>query len=445
MSSKDNFFTAFKDQTKFSNAVFSGTYKFLLFAGDIRSGKTIICLAILVILCKVYPESRWCVIRKTNKVIKRNTLPTFFKFCCPTKFIDEYRKQDMTVRFKNGSEIFFMSENYEDDPEGLAFLGLEVNGCLFEQLEECQKTTFEIMKSRTGQWTINPMPPQLIIANCNPSDNWVKEVWYDPWMQNELFPPYYFQEADIKNNPYITEEYINLLMKDWPEPLRRRFLERRWESTDMDWQLVSWEWIYAAKRKLPERKSKTKFLGVDVGRQGIDPSIWMLMEDDNITAITENPKTDIDEVYDITKNIIQREGIDPENVCIDCVGLGAGVGDFLYNKDRMKVIRFFGGNKCNEYLEGTTFEFKNLRSWSHWVAAQELKNGLVGNFSHPKLISEAGAIKYGISSDKEIIIMSKEEFKKKMKRSSDYWDSFTYVVWAKRSRELMPKPGLVSV
>jgi len=441
----ENLFTAFSEQKKFADAVFSGVYKWLLLAGDIRSGKTIICLAILVMLCKIYSGSRWCVIRKDLPVIKRNTLPTFFKYCCPQNFLLNYNKAELLIKFKNQSEIFFLSENAQDDPEGLKFLGLEVNGCLFEQLEECQEKTFEIMKSRTGQWKIDPMPPQLIVANCNPADNWVKTTWFDNWSAGKLEPPYYFQEADIRKNPYIDEDYIKTLMEDWPDALRNRFLERRWESMDNEWQLVSWNWIYNCQKRLPGKKSKTKYLGVDVGRQGSDPSVWVMAIDDNIEKINTIPKTDIDEVYDITKNMIVREGISPQNVCIDCVGLGAGVGDFLYNKDKMRVIRFFGGEGCEEYLENTSFKFKNLRSWSNWVAANELKNNNIGNFVDSKLVSEAGAMKYAINNDKEIVIMSKEDFKKKMKRSSDYWDAFTYMVWAKRNRELVPKPGLVAI
>lgn len=438
------FFKAFEDQDIFFNAVMEAKHKFYLYAGDIRSGKSIICLIVLVFLARAFPYSRWCVIRKDIPTIKRNTLPTFFKFCCPPRFIAYYNKSDLIVTFYNGSQIFFMSENFTEDPEGLRFLGLEVNGCLFEQVEECQKKTFDIMVSRTGQWVVDPMPPQLIIGNANPNNGWVKEKWYDPFKQGILPEDYYFQEADVKKNPFITKEYLDLLYRTWPKELVKRFLEKNWESMDEAWQLCSWEDIYKCK-PMKEKKSDEIFLGCDVGRQGADPSLWLLIRGDNIEMILRKDKTDIDEVYDITKELIFKHNIPGENVCIDTTGLGAGVGDFLTNKDRLPVICFVGGSGCQEYLSGSNFKFSNLRTISHWYAAQALKDGLVGNFVEPKLISDAGAIKYGINRDKEIYIMSKDEFRAKMHRSSDYWDVFTYAWWAKVGGTLMPSPGISSI
>lgn len=444
VASTKTFFTAFEEQNTFFKAVLDAQHKFYLFAGTIRSGKSIICLVLLVILCRIFPRSRWCVIRKDIPTIKRNTLPTFFKFCCPSRFIAYYNKSDLTITFYNGSQIFFMSENYSEDPEGLRFLGLEVNGCLFEQIEECQKKTFYTMVSRTGQWIIDPMPPQLILANANPNSNWVKSVWYDPFKQGLLPADYYFQEADIRKNPYIEQGYIDLLERTWPKELLDRFLKNNWESIDEAWQLCSWENIYKCKVK-KEQKSDELFLGCDVGRQGADPSLWLLLRGDNIEFIKRKDKTDIDEVYDITKEIIFKYNIPGENVCIDTTGLGAGVGDFLTNKDDLMIICFVGGSGCSEYLTGSNFKFSNLRTISHWYAAQAVNNNVVGGFTDSKLISDAGAIRYGINRDKEIYIMSKDEFRAKMHRSSDYWDVFTYAWWAKIGRTVTAQPGIDSI
>ena len=428
------FLQAFPDQDIFTNAVLSGLYKFLLFAGDIRSGKSIICLSLLVLLCKIYPKSRWVVIRRDIPTIKRNTLPTFFKYCCPPRFLVNFNQQELQATFYNGSQIFFMSENASEDTEGLRFLGLEVNGCLFEQIEECQRKTFNIMMSRTGQWKIDPMPPQLILANCNPTDNWVKEVFYDPFMAGMLNPPFYFQEADIKKNPYIGKDFLDTLFENWPKELIARFLQKRWESTDIAMQLNSWEDIYACKNSI-EVKNKTKYMGVDVGHSGADPSVWMVI-DDNIIEIHAIEKTTVPEVTRKTIDMALKYNLPPENICVDVVGIGAGVGDEL-DEAHFNVIKMRGGDACSEYLGDTNFQFSNIRSWSFWIAADALKKRQMGNFSNASLTSEAGAIKYGIKGDKQIYILPKEELKKVLKRSTDHWDVFTYAYWAKVYNEMI--------
>lgn len=438
-------FQAFDAQTIFYDAVMSGKYNYLLMAGDIRSGKTLICLWILVIFCRVFPGSRWVVIRKDVPTLRRNTLPTFFKHCCPAGFFRNYNKSDGVASFVNGSQIIFLSEQFSDDPLGQRFLGLEINGAFFDQIEECQKNTFDIARSRIGQWMISPMPPVVIIATANPSEGWVKECFHDPFVAGELSPPYYFQEADVSKNPYIDKAFITLLEKTWPSALTKRFLRRQWESQDTAWQLVPWEAIYEAKGTRPTTTDRL-YMGVDVGRQGADPTIWTIINDNNIVSIQVKDKTDIDEAYDLTRAIIVSKNIDPARVCIDCVGLGAGVGDFLYNRDGWPVIRFFGSASGNGLgIPNSNFKFSNLRTLSNWVAADAIKSGSIGGITSPKLISEIGAIRYGINNDKEIYIMSKEEFKAKMHRSSDYWDSLCYALWARDWEKYTPTPGMFSL
>lgn len=433
----------FKDQDKFFTAVCSGLYKWLLFAGDIRSGKTIICLLIFVFFCRVYPKSRWIVIRKDIPTLRRTTIPTFLKYCCPSNFLAFYNKSDFIATFRNGSQILFMGESIKDDPQLNRFLGLECNGFLFDQIEECQEKTFNICKSRCGQWKIEPMPPQIILATANPNAGWIKEKWYDAWVAGILKKWYYFQNANILDNPHITEEFINTLLEDWPSELVERFLKQNWEAADELGQLVSWEVINKCKERV-DTKVITKYMGVDVGRDGPDPSVWFIMRGNNVEKIIKIDKTKIDEVVDKTEQIMLEEGIRSENVCVDCVGLGSGVGDYLV-RHKHNVIHFIGGTPCNQYLTGTDFKFGNYRSWACWSAAQEMKNGHVGNFVDKRLRSDTGAIKYEIRNDKEIYIQSKEQFKKLTGRSSDYWDAYYMCIWAKIFRTLIPTPGVFGV
>ena len=77
-------------------------------------------------------KSRWAIVRKDLKTIKRNTLPDWNKIK-PTNFIRSYNQDTQTVTFKNGSEIIFFGENYDDDKELTRWRGLSVNGFLLDE------------------------------------------------------------------------------------------------------------------------------------------------------------------------------------------------------------------------------------------------------------------------------------------------------------------------
>ena len=64
-------------QQEFAKAVFSGDYRYLLYGGAIRGGKTIAILGLVLVLARIYKGSRWVVVRKDLPTIKRNTIPSF--------------------------------------------------------------------------------------------------------------------------------------------------------------------------------------------------------------------------------------------------------------------------------------------------------------------------------------------------------------------------------
>ena len=436
-------FKTFEDQDKFVKAALSGLYNYLLFGGDIRSGKTIVCLCVLILLSKVYPGSRWAVIRHDRPTLVRNTLPTFFKYCCPSNFIADFNKSELRISFDNRSEIIFMSESIDIDPELNRFKGLEVNGFVLEQIEELQRLTFDICAQRMGQWKLDPMPPALLLCNANPTNNWVKTDWYDVWAAGGLKAPWYFQIADITKNPYITEAYMQRLKDTLPEELYKRYLKHQWEAIDEILQLNKWEDIYGCKKKR-ESKDGRKYMGVDVGHDGPDPSVWMILQGGNIIYLESIGKTKIPEVERKTKQLFAEQGVNAEDTCIDAVGLGAGVCDHL-EEDGYDIIKMKGGTPTTKNLTDTNFTFANHRSLSHWLARDMLIEKKVGGFAHQTLISDAGSIKYEIRDDKNIYIQSKEKFKKRTGRSSDFWDTFTYAVWAWMYEDMMPVPGIFTV
>ena len=233
--SKTVLFESFPKQDEFIEAVFSNKYEFILYGGAIRGGKTFCGLGTLILLSKIYPGSRWCVVRKTLQVIKQNTYPSWDKIK-PVNFVKNNDKDVHTVTFKNNSQIIFFGENYERDKEFNRWRGLEVNGFLLEEINELQEKGYFKAVERCGSYVIpatknNPNPKQpnpIIMATCNPTYGWVKNRFYDRWKNKTLSPRELYISSKIFDNPYISEKYKEQLKK-LPQYEYEVFVNGNWE------------------------------------------------------------------------------------------------------------------------------------------------------------------------------------------------------------------------
>lgn len=224
---KQILFESFPKQDEFLEAVFSNKYNFIMYGGSIRGGKTFAGLGALLLLSKMYPKSKWVIVRNTLQTLKLNTIPSFRKLC-PQSFIKNYNQDIQTVTFTNDSQIIFLGENYADDKELNRFKGLECNGFLFEEINECQQITFYKAIERAGSHIIEKQPKPIILATCNPANNWVKELIYDKWKSNILPENWLYIPSKITDNPYIPQDYLESL-KSMPKYEYEVFVEGNWD------------------------------------------------------------------------------------------------------------------------------------------------------------------------------------------------------------------------
>lgn len=186
-------------QTEAMQAIESERFDFILYGGAIRGGKTVWGLSALLVLCQIYPKSRWCVIREDLEKIRTTTIPSFTKLEPSGKL----RQSPYEYTHPNGSVILFKSENYALDKDLDWMKGLEVNGILFEEINECQKQTFFKGFERSGTWIITNakyQPNPILLATCNPTYGWVKELIYDRWKIGTLPERWKYIAAKITDN-----------------------------------------------------------------------------------------------------------------------------------------------------------------------------------------------------------------------------------------------------
>jgi len=220
-------------QTEAMDAVESEKYNFITFGGAIRGGKSVWGFSGALILCTVYPGSRWCVIREDMEKIRTTSIPSFKKIE-PSGVL---RQSPYEYTHPNGSVILFKSENYAQDKDLDWMKGLEVNGFLFEEINECQQQTLNKAFERAGSWVIphtDNQPNPLIMATCNPTFGWFKDLVYDRWKNGTLpvkwlyIPAKITDNVDENGNSNLPAAYLESL-ENMPKFEYMVFVEGNWD------------------------------------------------------------------------------------------------------------------------------------------------------------------------------------------------------------------------
>jgi hypothetical protein len=361
-------------QAEAMDAIASEAYDFILFGGAMGGGKTFWGLSALLIMCQVFPRSRWCVVREDLEKIRITTIPSFMKLNASGKL----RTNPYEYTHPNGSVIMFKGENYDKDKELQWLKGLEVNGFLFEEINECSEDTFNISFGRAGRWECKPRPKPIILATCNPTSNWVKKRVYDKFNAGELPSNWLYIPSKITDNDYLTDDYKRNL-ENLPRYQYEMYVNGNW-----DLQLKQGGEFY-----------KCFELDKHVGRTVYDPSLPLHISwDDNV-----NPYLPLGIFQLVGKRVMAIDEIAGENprntvkeVCREFIrrypshtsGLFV-YGDATANKDDTKLEK--GYNFYRLILE----ELKDYRPTSR-VLRSNPSVVMRGNWLNTVLEKEIGGV-----------------------------------------------------
>lgn len=210
-----------------------GESRIVGFGGGIRGTKSWGSMAALIAFCRIFPGSRWAIIRKDLQRLRDTTIPSFDKLRVRAgNFVGPINQGDWTATCSNGSQLLFRGENIDKDPELLRFHGYEVNGFLNEEADELSERTLTKEMERAGTWIIpgeRPQPPAYILNTFNPCATWPRRLFYLPWRDGQLRKPYAFIPTTQADNPYISEAQREA-WKAMPKAEYDRFVMGDWES-----------------------------------------------------------------------------------------------------------------------------------------------------------------------------------------------------------------------
>ena len=91
-------------------------YYYIAYGGAIRGGKTYGVLGILAILCKMYPHSKWVVVRSDFPALSKTTIPSLEKIIDGSTNWKWHRdKSNYYVEYvPNGAKIYFFAKEQKN-------------------------------------------------------------------------------------------------------------------------------------------------------------------------------------------------------------------------------------------------------------------------------------------------------------------------------------------
>jgi hypothetical protein len=427
-------FEAHQKQADVIQAIFSRQYTRVLYGGAMGGGKTYLICALLILLARLYPGSRWAIIRETHTKIKRNVLGTWNKvapkdFCGPVV--------DMKVKCTNGSVIEFVAVYEKEDPDLNVLRGLELDGAVVDEANEISKKAYDFLGTRVGRWTSKyavKQPPAFVLCTCNPTKEWPKEVFYDSWAEGSLSPPLLYVPAKIYDNPHIPQANLDGLAL-LPDDIRYAMVEGNWDYADDPTQMIKSRWIIDATKR-PSKGGNDIKLGVDVATSPRgDEQVIANMRGHRLWRIDGERGIPIPETARRLATRVQQERIRPSNITIDVIGLGVGVAQGMRENYSMSPSAFIGN--ATAVTKDKYFNFFNRRSEGYWHLRRGFDPddpdhwGLSFDPSlpsrHPeaykKLTSDLIVPRYSMDSERTIRVEGKKEIKRRLGRSPDYSDA----------------------
>jgi hypothetical protein len=386
-------------------------------------------------------------------LILRRTFPKLLELIersrCFAAIGGKYNRQERMWRFHSGAIIRF--GHCENPGDELNYQGQEYQYIGFDQLEEFTETMYETIKAQ-GRSSIGL--PVFIRSTANPGGVgaiFIKRRFIDAKEPNRKYYRTYELEGKkhslcsvfipstvfdnkilMKNDPAYAAKLMDL-----PEKMRRMYLYGDWNIDNEPDQLIKYEWISEGLlteeeriRKLSCRNADREkvFAGIDVARYGDDMTCIAIISDDRLWEMRKYEKIDLVQTTNLARALIEEENIPPENIALDCDGIGAGVFDNLKSYGYY-VRQIIGGSRPLPVGE-ESYTFRNLRSGIYWNLREAIRTGKLKLINDQLLINELISIKYKISQDRMIQIESKEELKKRLGKSPDYADSLCYALAA---------------
>ena len=381
--------------------------------------------------CQDYPGSRWVIGRKELVNLKRTTLATYYKMMRYYKVPREYwgvlNSQTNTIKFPNGSEIILLDcAAQPSDPERTRFWSLELTGAFIDEANEVDAKGIEILKTRIGRQNDFIIDGELVhlcpkFLECfNPNKGHVYNDYYKPRRDGTLPPYRKFIKATVKDNPYISQAYIDQLERA-DEITKQRLLYGNFDYDDTPGKLFRWDEItdlFSA--NIPQ--DDTTYITCDVARLGNDKTVVVLRKGLEALEVKTYQGQTTDQTVNVIKDLEKRYNCRRSNICIDSDGVGWWVADNL------RGCVNFVNNGTPIVQKDELRNYANLKTQCYFklkylMEKREIKVNCSGDIMDRIQTELDNIVVKDVESENKVRLESKDDLKKRLGHSPDYADA----------------------
>lgn len=392
--------------------------KIILLAGALGTSKTFGAAALLISLAKQYPNSVIGVGRKNTTEMKRGTMMSFDE-AAKKMNVHDYKENKLEMRwtFDNGSIILFFEIDRSHDRDFSKIKSMNLTCAFIDEADAVQKEGFLSTYGRVGRANENGAPDFIMLA-CNPNEAWIKEDYYNHFKKNTLPDNVSFIEFEMTDS-FLPKDYYNKF-DSAPENWKKRYLYNDWNYGDDDNSLFKYASLDRSHVSVLE--DDTRYAALDVARFGQDRSVAAVWQGNQLLDISilkeKEQKLRNTELALLYKDYCTKFNVGYENACVDAVGNGSGVVDYLH-ENQFYVKEFLAGASANG-------NYNNKRSETTHRLAQAFDKDEVKLFDScpylAELKKELTMQNYDIK-DKMLVIESKDKIKQRLGMSPDIADA----------------------
>lgn len=460
----------------------------LLFGGGAGGGKSLLVTTWMAVQCKQFPGITIGLARKEISNLGKTTVQTLLTEAHPLlgvvppikgKTAGDYKyvapgNTNPGIYYNNGSSILLLDlAPAPSDPNYDRFGSLPLTHVVIEEIGELTEKAVNALVSRKDrklnrEYSITGKA----VMTCNPSYNFARERFYEPyvaqgggdmqsWNDGDVFVDGEMRFGQAKrafiqslptDNPFLSPNYLANLRRQ-PEAQRRRLLEGDWDFDSDEGKLISAHMVRTTETYDSEEPSA---FGCDPSRGGdgcvfVEFKAGVVVDAERVEIPQDDPKLDkgtyVGEKY---IDWVTARGGGYQDAALDAVGIGASVLDAC-NRLGWYVNAFVAAStKGIRILDqyGNIIEepkpedkgiplFNNIRSQNYSDMAEEMK---VGTLTFLNTLSQFQEFRKDLSAhtvtykERQTIVESKPDVKKRLGRSPDYSDALLAAYWIHKNR-----------
>jgi len=349
------------------------TTNYLLYGGAAGGGKSWLASDWLLRVGHHIPGSRWFVGRNNITDTRQSFLVTFRK-CARAYGYTAYKETKDGLTFDNGTEVIMLDLTYYPfkDPEFDRLGSKEYTGGVIEEASEVQMGAFDTLKIRVGRHLNKELglAPKILIT-CNPHRGWLKDTFYDPWLEGKLPSNYAFVPALAQDNPELGTDYIDRLQGISDPARKARMLYGDWEYDDNPSGLIGRDAVADAFASDHVPAAGKRAITADIAGYGSDLFVVGAWHGFVLVDVIVMETSGGREVVDAITELRVRHGVPPSRVAYDADGIGnllGGRGGWL-----TAAKPFQGGTPARG--KGARSRYANLKAQCFYQMAERMEAG----------------------------------------------------------------------